>query len=95
MDQSGITRREAHARLLSLAGLAAGSGLVLPRASLAQPRAGRSPLDSVMSRGRTKDWTLRINVHLSSFQAVNSQDVKIIPLKFDTAAVFFPAILSS
>lgn len=85
----------------------------------AAPVAPPSILDDVIKKGRTHDWTLKVSVHVDSYQdqniytlaparpsapgvppptttrPANPSDVgipKIIPFKFDTAAVVFPTI---
>lgn len=62
-----------------------------------QPPAGKaSVLDSVIMRGRERDWTLRVTVHLSSYQRVTSNampEIEVMELK--TAAVVFPVNLAS
>jgi hypothetical protein len=58
---------------------------------------GPSFLDNVITQGRTRNWTLRPQVHLASYQTDPSKlgrpgykELQVIRLKFETAAVVFP-----
>ena len=58
---------------------------------------GPSFLDKVITPGRTRNWTLKPQVHLSSYQTDPNKlgrpgykELQVIRLKFDTAAVVFP-----
>lgn len=58
---------------------------------------GPSFLDKVITQGRTRNWTLRPQVHLAAYQTdpqklgkPGYKELQVIRLKFDTAAVVFP-----
>jgi hypothetical protein len=76
------------------------------------PAAPKSLLDDILKKGRTHDWTLKVSIHLDSYQdpaiyvtphlpdgsapdrtpGNNTGMPTIVPFKFDTAAVVFPAL---
>ncbi|HMN41725.1 MAG TPA: transglutaminase-like domain-containing protein [Phycisphaerales bacterium] len=115
-----VTRREAiagAAALAALSGLAGPIGAALGQTSAggrrpapaapAQPATPKSPspIDHILRKGASADWSLKTFVHLDSFQSVNVLSpttgpgagtpdgrpaVEIIPIEFKTAAIVFP-----
>lgn len=68
----------------------------VPPAAVPVPT-GPSFLDNVIKPGRTRNWTLKVQVHLAAYQSdprtlgrPGNKELQVIPLKFDTAAVVFP-----
>lgn len=54
-------------------------------------------LDTVITQGRSRNWTLKVQVHLAAYQTdpgklgrPGHKELQVIPLTFDTAAVVFP-----
>lgn len=56
-----------------------------------QSAAKSSILDSVLKRGRSRDWTLKVSVNIHSYQNVSADGVPVIEvMDLKTAAVVFP-----
>jgi hypothetical protein len=66
------------------------------------PVPGPSFLDNVITQGRSRNWTLKPQVHLAAYQTDPNKlgkpgykELQVIRLKFETAAVVFPVPYSS
>lgn len=62
-----------------------------------QAETGNSFLEQVIKKGRTRDWTLKVNLHLDSYQTPTqyvqpNQQLTITAFKFQTAAILFPVL---
>lgn len=77
-----------------------------------QPRPGSTPpsgpaapgpislVDAALKRGRTRDWTLKVAVDLTSYQQTGlhggqPNTATIIPFKFTAAAILFPVLATT
>lgn len=59
-------------------------------------------LDNVIKPGRTRNWTLRVNVHVDAYQTdprvlgkPGHKELEVKPITFETAAVVFPIVTAS
>lgn len=59
-------------------------------------------LDNVIKPGRTRNWTLRVNVHVDAYQTdprklgqPGYKELQVKPITFETAAVVFPLVIAS
>lgn len=59
-------------------------------------------LDNVIKPGRTRNWTLKVNVHVDAYQTdprklgrPGNKELEVRPITFETAAVVFPIVTSS
>jgi hypothetical protein len=55
------------------------------------PSSQRSILDGLLQRGRSRDWTLKVRVHVYAEAETTSRTINIREMQFDTAAIVFPA----
>lgn len=78
-----------------------------PPANQAPPALGKAFMESIVSRGRANDWTIRMNLVVLSFQsgaqgtAITPQnlpdpkDTRIAAFKFETGALVYPMPLTT